>query len=88
MEQCLVCFSSFIINKALGWKWGWLLHMEDRRLSETLLQVLCCAVCSKETQRGHHITSCVEMARLTEVSVLFPVCSPDVSISRLKLFCP
>lgn len=87
MEQCLVCFSSFIINKALGWKWGWLLHREGTRLSETVLPALCYAVCSNKTQRSHHVTTWAEMARHTDVSVKFPICSRDVSISCLKLFC-
>lgn len=82
MEQCLVCFSSFIINKALGWKWGWLLHREGTRLSETVSPVLCCAVCSNEKQRSHHVTTWAAVARHTDVSVMFPICSPDVSISR------
>lgn len=64
---------------------GLVVHREDTRLSETVLQMLCCAVCSNETQSSHHVTTCVEMARHTDVSVMFPICTPDASISRLKL---
>lgn len=40
-----------------------------------------------EIQRSHHITTCKMMSKHPDVSVMVPICSADLSISRRKLFC-
>lgn len=87
MKQCFACFSSFIISKALGWIFfffflSWLLCLTGeharRRLNECWAEA--------ETQRGHHITTCKEMPKHPDASIMFPICSSCLSISHLELF--
>lgn len=86
MKQCFACFSSFIISKALGWIFffflSWLLCLTGEHARHRLNE--CWA--EAETQRGHHITTCKEMPKHPDASIMFPICSSCLSISHLELF--